>query len=100
VLEGSGTLELLPAPMPAERGAEPEAHELRPGHVVARPPGTKVAHSIVGGPEGISYLAYGTRQPNDIAYFPRSNKVYIRGVGLMGRVEPLAYGDGEPDDVS
>jgi len=98
VLEGTGMLELLPTPMAAERGVEPEVHELRAGHVVARPPGTRIAHSIVGGPDGISYLAYGTREPNDIAYYPRSNKVYFRGVGLMTRLEHLPYGDGEPDE--
>jgi len=94
VLEGGGTLELLPA----RAGAEPETHELRPGHVLARPPGTRVAHSIVAGDNGVTYLAYGTREPNDIAYYPRSNKVYFRGVGLMTRLERLDYGDGEPDD--
>jgi uncharacterized cupin superfamily protein len=98
VLEGVGTLELWPTPVTAERGAERESHELRPGHVVARPPGTRIAHSIVAGPEGITYLAYGTREPNDICYYPRSNKVYFRGVGLMTRVEHLAYEDGEPPD--
>jgi uncharacterized cupin superfamily protein len=98
VLEGSGTLELLPALVAAERGAEAESHTLRPGHVFARPPATRVAHAVVGGPDGITYLAYGTREPNDIAYYPRSNKVYFRGVGLMTRLEHLDYGDGEPDD--
>lgn len=98
ILEGSGTLELLPTPMAAERGVRPESHEVRRGHVVARPPGTKVAHGLVGGSEGMSYLAYGTREPNDITYYPRSNKVYFRGVGLMTRLEPLPYEDGEPDD--
>jgi uncharacterized cupin superfamily protein len=98
VLEGSGTLELLPTRVPAEQGAAPESHELRPGHVFARPPATRVAHAILAGPEGITYLAYGTREANDIAYYPRSNKVYFRGVGLMTRLEQLDYGDGEPDD--
>ena len=93
VLEGSGTLELWPV-----RGGEPETHELRPGHIVARPPATRVAHAIVGGPDGITYLAYGTREPNDIAYYPRSHKVYFRGVGLMTRLEHLDYWDGEPPD--
>ncbi len=93
VLEGSGTLELLTV-----RGGEPERHELRRGHVFARPPGSRVAHSIVAGDDGVTYLAYGTREPDDIAYYPRSNKVYFRGVGLMTRLEQLEYGDGEPDD--
>ena len=42
------------------------------------------------------YLAYGTREPNDIAYYPRSGKVTLRGIGVMGRIEPLDYWDGEP----
>ena len=96
VLEGSGTLELWPAP--GNAGAKPETHDLRPGNVVARPPGTRISHAILAGPEGITYLAYGTREPNDICYYPRSNKVYLRGVGLMTRLEHLAYEDGEPDD--
>jgi uncharacterized cupin superfamily protein len=98
VLEGSGTLELTPTPVMAARGSEPKEHELGPGHVVARPPATRIAHSIVAGPEGITYLAYGTREPNDIAYYPRSNKVYFRGVGLMTRLDYLEYDEGEPDD--
>jgi uncharacterized cupin superfamily protein len=94
VLEGSGTLELLPV----RTEAEAEAFELRPGHVFARPPGSRVAHSVVAGNGGITYLAYGTREPDDIAYYPRSNKVYFRGVGLMTRLERLDYDDGEPAD--
>src|SRR5690348_5408954 len=38
VLAGSGTLELLPTAMAAERGARPESHDVRRGHVIARPP--------------------------------------------------------------
>jgi uncharacterized cupin superfamily protein len=98
VLEGGGTLELWPAPVAADRGAAFESHELRPGHVVARPPGTRISHAIVGGENGITYLAYGTREPNDICYYPRSNKIYFRGVGLMTRVEHLDYWDGETLD--
>ena len=96
VLDGSGTLELWPAP--ANAGAEPETHELRPGHVIGRPPGTRISHALVAGTDGITYLAYGTREPNDIVWYPRSNKVYFRGVGLMTRLEHLDYDDGEPDD--
>jgi uncharacterized cupin superfamily protein len=98
VLDGGGTVELWPTPLAAERGATSESHELRPGHVIARPGGTRIAHSIKAGADGITYLAYGTREPNDICYYPRSNKIYFRGVGLMTRVEHLPYEDGEPDD--
>jgi uncharacterized cupin superfamily protein len=98
VLEGGGTLELWPTPLGADVAPERESHDLRPGHVVARPPGSRIGHSIVSGPEGITYLAYGTREPNDICYYPRSNTIAFRGVGLLTRLEPLAYADGEPDD--
>ena len=98
VLDGGGTVELWPTPLTASRGATLESHEIQAGHVIARPPGTRIAHSIKAGDDGITYLAYGTREPNDICYYPRSNKIYFRGVGLMTRLEHLAYEDGEPDD--
>ena len=41
-------------------------------------------------------LVYGTREPNDICYYPRSNKIAWRGVGVLGRIENLDYWDGEP----
>jgi uncharacterized cupin superfamily protein len=97
VLDGEGTLELW-APPAAERQTEPaETHALRPGHVVSRPPGTRIAHSLLAGPGGITYLAYGQRDPNDVAYYPRSGKVFLRGVGVIARLEQLDYFDGEPD---
>ncbi len=75
-------------------GEEQEA--VRPGHVLGRPPGTGIAHSFRAGDEGMTYLAYGTRDTNDIAYYPRSNKVNFRGIKLIGRIERLDYWDGEP----
>lgn len=96
ILEGDGTLELWPSPVPTSRGAQRETHELRVGHVIARPGGTRVSHCITAGPNGITCLVYGTREPNDIVYYPRSNKLYWRGVGFIGRLEPLDYWDGEP----
>ena len=91
VLEGEGTLELWPG-RPVDG---PEEHPVRRGSVVARPAGTGVAHAFRGGPGGLSLLAYGTRDPRDIAYYPRSGKVSLRGVGLIGRLDVLDYWDGE-----
>ena len=68
---------------------------MRAGTTVARPAGTRVAHTFRAGDDGLTLLAYGTREPNDIAYYPRSGKVNIRGVGVIGRVEALDYWDGE-----
>jgi uncharacterized cupin superfamily protein len=73
-----------------------EEHAVRPGSVVGRPPGTRIAHSFRAGEEGLTYLAYGTRVANDICYYPRSGKVNLRGIGVIGRIEPLDYWDGEP----
>jgi hypothetical protein len=39
-----------------------------------------------------------TRPTNDVCYYPRSNKIFWRGVGLIARLEPLDYDDGEPED--
>jgi uncharacterized cupin superfamily protein len=98
VLEGEGMLELWPTPVAETRGVQREDVPVRAGHVVARPPGTKVAHAFRAGPNGMTMLVYGTRRPNDICYYPRSRKIYWRGVGLIGRVESLDYSDGEPRD--
>jgi uncharacterized cupin superfamily protein len=98
ILDGGGTLELWPTPRLAETGTTVESHELRPGHVVARPPGTRIAHSVKAGDRGITYLVYGTREPNDICYYPRSNKIGFRGVGVLARLESLDYWDGETID--
>ncbi|MGZ8687281.1 MAG: cupin domain-containing protein [Gaiellaceae bacterium] len=99
VLEGSGTVEQWPHPRAA---AEPERwpggheqHAVRAGHTIASPAGRGRPLSIRAGAEAMRVLAYGTREPNDIAYYPRSGKVMLRGVGVVGRLEQLDYWDGE-----
>jgi hypothetical protein len=51
----------------------------------ARPPATRIAHAFRAGDDGLALLAFGTRDPNDIVYYPRSGKVSL-----------LDYLDGEP----
>ena len=97
VLDGGGALELWPSPVAAEQGQEREDVPIRRGHVVARPPSSRVAHSFRAGEDGLTLLLYGTRRANDVCYYPRSNKLFWRGLGLIGRVEPLDYWDGEED---
>jgi len=92
VLDGAGTLELWPSP---RHGGELERFAIRAGSTVARPAGTTRPHGIVAGADGLTVLAYGTRDPNDIAFYPRSGKVSLRGVGVIGRLEQLDYWDGE-----
>jgi uncharacterized cupin superfamily protein len=92
VLDGDGTLELTPSQPPS---SEPETLPVRTGSVVARPPGTGVAHAFCAGDSGMTVLAWGTREPNDICWYPRSKKIFWRGVGVIGRIEQLDYWDGE-----
>jgi uncharacterized cupin superfamily protein len=99
MLEGEGTLHFWPSAFFAARtGAEKEEIPIRAGHVVARPPGTRVSHWFRAGESGLTMLIYGTRRPNDICWYPRSNKIAWRGIGVIGRIEELEYDDGEPDD--
>jgi uncharacterized cupin superfamily protein len=96
VLEGGGTLELSSSPRGSLRlETEAAEHPVTAGSTVARPAATRIAHTFRAGPEGLTYLAYGTRDANDIAYYPRSNKVYLRGLGVIARLELLDYWDGE-----
>jgi uncharacterized cupin superfamily protein len=90
ILDGTATLELWPL-----EGSVEET-ELHTGHVVSRPAGTRVSHSFRAGPDGVTMLVYGTREPNDICWYPRSKKIFLRGVGVIGRIEQLEYFDGEP----
>jgi uncharacterized cupin superfamily protein len=84
VLDGEGTIVL-----------GNEEHAVKAGHVVARPPGTGISHQFRAGDRGLEFLAYGTREPGDMCYYPRSNKILFRGLGVIGRLERLNYWDGE-----
>jgi uncharacterized cupin superfamily protein len=68
---------------------------VRPGHLVLRPAATGVAHSWLAGSGGLTLLAYGQWRKEDACFYPRSAKVSSRGLGLVYRVEPLDYWDGE-----
>jgi uncharacterized cupin superfamily protein len=84
VLDGEGTLRL-----------GDERHAVRAGHIVSRPAGTRIAHQFIAGDGGLTVLAYSDIDPNDLAFYPDSNKVKLRGLNVMMRVEPLDYWDGE-----
>jgi uncharacterized cupin superfamily protein len=96
VLEGDGTLELWPSPIAEQRGSRREEIPVRAGHVISQPPGRRVAHTLRAGESGMTVLLYGTREPDDVTYYPRSQKLFWRGLGVIGRVEHLDYYDGEP----
>jgi uncharacterized cupin superfamily protein len=93
LLQGDGVLELVPTPTGWQQ--EEQHIPVRAGHVVSRPAGTRLAHAFRAGDAGLTLLAYGTRDVRDVAYYPRSNKLYFRGAGVIVRAEPLDYWDGE-----
>jgi uncharacterized cupin superfamily protein len=84
VLDGDGTLLL-----------GDEEHAVRAGSVIARAPGTGVAHAFRAGGEPLTLLAFGTREPNDIVFYPRSGKVGLRGIKARFFIERVEYWDGE-----
>ena len=98
ILDGTATLELWPSPRKEREGEIREEIEIRAGHLVARPAGTGYSHSFVAGPDGATMLVYGTREPHDITWYPRSQKLNFGGLGVIMRIETLDYYDGEPDD--
>ena len=84
VLDGDGTLLL-----------GDEEHPVRAGSVVARPPGTGIPHAFRAGDAPLTLLAFGTREPNDIVFFPRSGKVGLRGIRARFLIQQVEYWDGE-----
>jgi len=84
VLSGEGRLRLGDA-----------EHAVRPGHVVSRPAGTGVAHQFIAGDAGLTLLTYSNIDSSDTTFFPDSNKVSLRYLDVMVRVEPVDYWDGE-----
>jgi uncharacterized cupin superfamily protein len=87
VLGGDGTLLL--------GDAGEEEHPLRAGSLVHRPPATGVSHAFRAGERGLTLLAFGTREPDDICFYPRSGKVSLRGIRAIFRVQRVDYWDGE-----
>ncbi|HLF00294.1 MAG TPA: hypothetical protein VI540_10395 [Gaiellaceae bacterium] len=89
VLDGDGALVLWESEGVVE-------YPVIAGSVVTRLPGTGVAHSFRGGDRGMTLLMYGTRNPSDVCFYPRSHKVFFTGLGLITRVgETIDYWEGE-----
>lgn len=95
VLGGSGVLLLHDA-----QGEPAAEHAVRPGSLVGRPASTAVAHSFRAGSDGVTLLAYGRDDPNDICFYPRSQTAAIRGLGIIARLEPVGYMGGTPSPPS
>jgi uncharacterized cupin superfamily protein len=71
VLDGTGTLVL-----------DSIEHPLVAGDVVARPPSSGVCHHLTAGADGLTYLAYGTREPGDAVLLPERGIVRLKGLGV------------------
>jgi uncharacterized cupin superfamily protein len=86
VLEGDATLELW-----ARGEPDPEQRRLSAGDVVSRVAGSGVAHSLRAGDDGLTYLAYGTRDSGDMCFYPQTGRVALRGLGIALRSPEIDY---------
>jgi uncharacterized cupin superfamily protein len=59
--------------------------------VISRPPGTGVAHALRPGAQGLTYLAFGTREPADMCFYPQQGRVSLRGLGIALRSPEIDY---------
>ena len=91
VLDGGGTLQLWP------RGGSSRApgstHCVRATSSSAPRRDLGVAQRpAAAGEQGLTYLAYGTREPGDMCFYPETGRVSLRGLGIALRspeIEPL-----------
>ena len=91
VLEGSGLA-----------WQDEQVHEVRPGDCVIHR-AIELEHTFVAGPDGLDYLAYGTRHPTELGWLPRSGAMRFGWPWVEGRTDdpwdreaeapPLAYGE-------
>jgi uncharacterized cupin superfamily protein len=76
-----------------------EVREIRAGDCIACPAGTKVAHQIANPfTEDLVYLAAGRNDPNEVAVYPDTGKVLVRGLERIGFLEDAEYMRGELDE--
>jgi len=86
VLEGDGVLELW-----GRGSSSAEEQPLVTGDVISRPAATGVAHALRAGAEGMTYLAYGTRESGDMCFYPQSGRVSLPGLGIALRSPEIDY---------
>ena len=46
------------------------------------PPAPRIAHQFIAGDGGMTVLAYSNIEPNDLAFYPDSSKVKLRGLNV------------------
>lgn len=91
VLDGEGTLHADPTPTKIEFGGRSEEHAVRRGSIASFDGGVNVCHSLRAGDGGLTFLAYGTRQPHDVIYYLRRNALFFKGLGVMIPVEHVGF---------
>jgi uncharacterized cupin superfamily protein len=71
---------------------------IRPGDTISCPAGSRIAHQIANtGNEDLVYLGIGANSPNEVCYYPDSNKVMVRSLKTVGTLTETDYMDGEPE---
>ena len=50
-----------------------------------------MAHALRPGDRGLTYLAYGTREPGDMCFYPKLGRVSLRGLGIALRSPEIDY---------
>ncbi len=74
-----------------------DVREIRAGDCISCPAGTKIAHQIANPhDEDLVYLAIGAFDPHEVCVYPDSDKVSVRGVKMLGHLDPKQYFDDEP----
>jgi uncharacterized cupin superfamily protein len=86
VMKGGGVLQSW-----GRGSATAQEQPLGVGDVVSRLAGTGEAHSLRAGPDGLTYLAFGTREPNDMCFYPQSGRVALRGLGIALSSPQIEY---------
>jgi uncharacterized cupin superfamily protein len=75
-----------------------ETFEVREGDAISCPRGERKAHQFYNHTdEDLELLTIGENRPNEVAYYPDSDKWLIRPVGQLVGNDRKAYWDGEPD---
>ncbi len=85
ILEGRGVMRIGRREVP-----------VRAGSYVVFPPDGRVAHATHNtGKKPLTIVVIGTRDPNDVCFYPDSGKLNVRRLRKVGRLTPTDYWEGE-----
>jgi len=73
-------------------------YDLGPGDCVSCPAGTRLAHQIANPyDEELVYLGIGPNDPHEVAVYPDTGKILVRGLGRVGFLQDAEYMANEPE---